>query len=168
MVKIVSIHGCFKPKERGQLPFLRLMPIEIKSGKTFNRDFLSGLNNWARNAGDAALPAHLVYGGAASMTRSGVTVHGWREITTGVDRAHCGTGAATAHPPASLLRGAGPELAAQGGGGGHGYGRTVQAAPSLVQWTASGNKKSGLVAISTNTTSDKITLKLESHCHALR
>lgn len=59
----------------------KLMPIEIKSGQTFNSDFLSGLNKWARYAGDAALPAQLVYGGAASMTRNGVTVHGWREMS---------------------------------------------------------------------------------------
>lgn len=59
----------------------KLMPIEIKSGQTFNSNFLDGLHKWARYAGDAALPAHLVYGGAASMTRSSVTVHGWREMS---------------------------------------------------------------------------------------
>lgn len=62
--------------ERGE----RLLPIEIKSGQTFNADFLSGLSKWVRYAGDAALPAHLVYGGEASMTRSGVDVHAWREL----------------------------------------------------------------------------------------
>ena len=58
----------------------QLMPIEIKSGQTFNADFLSGLSKWAGYAGAAAQPAHLVYGGAVSMTRSGVAVHAWREL----------------------------------------------------------------------------------------
>jgi hypothetical protein len=58
----------------------KLLPIEIKSGQTFNADFLSGLKNWTRYAGQAALPAHLVYGGDDSMTRSGVAVHSWRNI----------------------------------------------------------------------------------------
>jgi len=58
----------------------QLMPVEVKSGQTFHADFLSGLTKWARYAGDTALPAHLVYGGDSSMTRSGVAVHGWRNI----------------------------------------------------------------------------------------
>jgi hypothetical protein len=58
----------------------RLIPIEVKSGQTFHADFLSGLTKWARYAGDAALPALLVYGGDSSMTRSGVNVHAWRDI----------------------------------------------------------------------------------------
>ncbi len=58
----------------------QLLPIEIKSGQTFNADFLTGLNKWARYAGQVALPAHLVYGGEASMTRNGVAVHAWRDI----------------------------------------------------------------------------------------
>jgi hypothetical protein len=58
----------------------KLTPVEVKSGKTFNAEFLSGLNKWARYAGDAALPAHLVYGGDDSMQRSGVAVHGWQDV----------------------------------------------------------------------------------------
>jgi len=61
----------------------QLMPIEIKSGQTFNAEFVSGLNTWARyasKAGDAALPAQLVFGGEGSFVRSGVQVHGWREL----------------------------------------------------------------------------------------
>jgi len=57
----------------------RLLPLEIKSGQTFNADFLNGLRKWTGYAGDAALPAHLVYGGDDSMTRSGVAVHSWRD-----------------------------------------------------------------------------------------
>ena len=55
----------------------KLMPVEIKSGQTFNTDFLVGLHKWQRHAGDLALPAHLVYGGDENMTRGGVSVHAW-------------------------------------------------------------------------------------------
>jgi predicted AAA+ superfamily ATPase len=58
----------------------KLQPVEIKSGQTFHADFLSGLNNWTRYAGNAALPAHLVYGGDDAMVRSGVQVHSWRDL----------------------------------------------------------------------------------------
>jgi len=61
----------------------QLMPIEIKSGQTFNAEFVSGLNTWTRyasKAGDAELPAQLVFGGEGSFVRSGVQVHGWREL----------------------------------------------------------------------------------------
>jgi hypothetical protein len=59
----------------------KLLPIEIKSGQTYNSDFLLGLNKWTRYAGDAALPSQLVYGGDMSMTRNAVAVHGWREMS---------------------------------------------------------------------------------------
>lgn len=58
----------------------KLVPLEIKSGQTFNSEFLSGLNKWARYAGATALPAHLVYGGDDGFMRSGVAVHSWRNI----------------------------------------------------------------------------------------
>lgn len=58
----------------------RLQPVEIKSGQTFHADFLSGLNKWTRYAGDAALPAQLVYGGDDNMRRDGATVHSWRNL----------------------------------------------------------------------------------------
>lgn len=58
----------------------QLTPVEVKSGKTFHSDFLSGLAKWARYAGAAALPAHLVYGGDDSMQRSGVAVHAWQDL----------------------------------------------------------------------------------------
>lgn len=59
----------------------KLQPIEIKSGQTYNSDFLIGLNKWARYAGEAALPAQLVYGGDVPMTRNAVAVHPWREMS---------------------------------------------------------------------------------------
>ena len=65
-----------------------LMPVEIKSGQTFNPDFLTGLHKWARYAGPVAQPAHLVYGGAGNMNRSGVSVHSWRELQPLLDEIH--------------------------------------------------------------------------------
>ena len=65
-----------------------LMPVEIKSGQTFNPDFLTGLHKWARYAGPVAQPAHLVYGGDGNMNRSGVSVHSWRELQPLLDEIH--------------------------------------------------------------------------------
>jgi predicted AAA+ superfamily ATPase len=58
----------------------KLLPVEIKSGQTFNTDFVVGLNKWMKYAGDSALPAQLVYGGDERMTRLGVAVHSWRGL----------------------------------------------------------------------------------------
>jgi uncharacterized protein len=58
----------------------QLLPIEIKSSQTFHTSYLDGLNKWARYAGDAALPAQLVYGGEDNMLRGGVAVHSWRDM----------------------------------------------------------------------------------------
>ena len=57
-----------------------LIPVEVKSSQTFNVDFLTGLNKWSDYAGSAALPAHLVYGGEASMMRNGIAVHSWKDM----------------------------------------------------------------------------------------
>ncbi len=65
-----------------------LMPVEIKSGQTFNADFLSSLEKWARYAGDTALPSQLVFGGDLSMQRNGVSVHSWREMASLPNEGH--------------------------------------------------------------------------------
>jgi predicted AAA+ superfamily ATPase len=59
----------------------QLMPMEIKSGQTFNADFLTGINKWMKIAGDAALTPQLVYGGNENMTRNGVEVRSWKQIS---------------------------------------------------------------------------------------
>ena len=59
----------------------QLMPMEIKSGQTFNADFLTGINKWMKIAGDAALTPQLVYGGSENMTRNGVEVRSWKQIS---------------------------------------------------------------------------------------
>ncbi len=58
----------------------KLMPMEIKSGQTFNSDFLTGINKWMKIAGNAALAPQLVYGGNENMTRNGVEVRSWKHI----------------------------------------------------------------------------------------
>lgn len=58
----------------------KLMPIEIKSGQTFNADFLTGINKWMKIAGDVALMPQLVYGGSENMTRNGVELRSWKQI----------------------------------------------------------------------------------------
>jgi len=57
-----------------------LFPIEIKSGQTFQDDFLRNLRLFLKYAGERASGAGLVYGGDDSYSRSGVTVRSWRDI----------------------------------------------------------------------------------------
>lgn len=58
---------------------LKLMPIEIKSGQTLNRDFFTGLERWQALAGDLAVAPALIYGGTETHSYRGVSVHGWNE-----------------------------------------------------------------------------------------
>ena len=58
----------------------KLLPLEIKSGQTFNADFLTGINKWMKIAGNVALTPQLVYGGSEQMTRNGVEVRSWKQI----------------------------------------------------------------------------------------
>ncbi|MEW6218863.1 MAG: ATP-binding protein [Thermodesulfobacteriota bacterium] len=57
----------------------RLMPVEIKSGKTVNRDFFVGLERWQALAGSTALHPTLVYGGAETYRHKGMQVTSWRD-----------------------------------------------------------------------------------------
>ncbi len=58
----------------------KLMPVEIKSGATLNRDFFTGLERWCDLAGSAAFDPMLVYGGQGALQRKGVRVLGWKEL----------------------------------------------------------------------------------------
>jgi uncharacterized protein len=55
----------------------KLMPIEIKSGQTINRDFFTSLEVWATLAGDLAFSPTLIYGGDQDLVRKSVRVVGW-------------------------------------------------------------------------------------------
>jgi len=55
-----------------------LVPIEVKSGQTFNSDYLKGLNYWRSLPDQVQCRAALVYGGDVSYRREGIPVLSWR------------------------------------------------------------------------------------------
>lgn len=55
----------------------RLMPIEIKSGKTVTREAFAGLNKWRDLAGDTVIDPTLIYGGGDDYNQNGIRVVGW-------------------------------------------------------------------------------------------
>ncbi|HEX5646729.1 MAG TPA: ATP-binding protein [Nitrospira sp.] len=57
---------------------MKLIPIEIKSGQTLNRDFFTGLERWTALAGDRVTGPALVYGGAENHVRKGINVFAWK------------------------------------------------------------------------------------------
>jgi len=58
----------------------RIMPVEIKSGKTVAADFFSGLEKWTGLVGDNATEPTLIYGGEESYMHKGTRVSGWRHL----------------------------------------------------------------------------------------
>jgi hypothetical protein len=59
----------------------KLMPIEIKSGQTLNRDFFTGLERWMDLAGSQAISPALVYGGIDKHIRRGINIYGWNAVS---------------------------------------------------------------------------------------
>jgi predicted AAA+ superfamily ATPase len=59
----------------------KLMPIEIKSGQTLNRDFFTGLERWMDLAGGQAISPALVYGGIDKHRRRGINIYGWNAVS---------------------------------------------------------------------------------------
>ena len=57
-----------------------LLPLEIKSGQTINRDYFKGLDFWRKLAGETTGQAWLIYGGGTRQTRSDVSVLPWCEM----------------------------------------------------------------------------------------
>ena len=57
----------------------KLMPIEIKSGKTLSRDSFAGLEKWCALAGDMVIMPSLIYGGSEAYQHMGVRVLGWQQ-----------------------------------------------------------------------------------------
>lgn len=57
----------------------RLVPVEIKSGKTVARDFFLGLEKWTALAGARSFHPTLVYGGEDSYRHKKVSVVGWKD-----------------------------------------------------------------------------------------
>ena len=58
----------------------KMLPIEIKSGQTLNRDFFAGLERWQALAGELAATPALVYGGSGTLVHRGIDVYGWDEV----------------------------------------------------------------------------------------
>jgi len=54
-----------------------LMPVEIKSGQTVNRDFFTGLEKWMRLGGTLANAPTLIYGGTDSYAHKGINIVAW-------------------------------------------------------------------------------------------
>lgn len=59
-----------------------LVPVEVKSGQTVNRDFFTGLERWRKIAGEAAGRGWVVYGGDRRESRAEVEVVPWERIGT--------------------------------------------------------------------------------------
>ena len=57
----------------------RIIPVEIKSGKTVARDFFSALGKWVSLAGELAIDPTLIYGGTENYQHKGIRVRGWRD-----------------------------------------------------------------------------------------
>jgi len=56
-----------------------LSPLEIKSGRTINRDYFKGLELWKKLAGESA-GQPLVYGGDEPQTRSWINLLPWSDF----------------------------------------------------------------------------------------
>jgi predicted AAA+ superfamily ATPase len=57
-----------------------LTPVEIKSGKTWNRDFFMNLEKWNGYSGNLPENSHVVYGGDDNFKNSWGTIHSWNSI----------------------------------------------------------------------------------------
>ena len=57
-----------------------IRPVEIKSGATFQREALRGLEKWQTIAGDEAGRPMLIYGGSESQSRTAVDIVSWRAL----------------------------------------------------------------------------------------
>ena len=59
----------------------KLDAIEIKSGQTIVPDFFSSLKLWGKLAGQADLPAWLIYGGDKALTNENISIVPWKNIS---------------------------------------------------------------------------------------
>ena len=58
---------------------LKLVPIEVKSGQTVNKDFFKNINLYQKYAGDESGTPILIYGGDKAQKRSSANVISWRQ-----------------------------------------------------------------------------------------
>lgn len=59
----------------------KLLPVEIKAGRTISSDYFIALQRWTTLAKSIAGPAHLVYAGDTSQQRQSVKVTPWYDIS---------------------------------------------------------------------------------------
>jgi len=59
---------------------LKLIPVEVKSGTTVNRDFFRGLERWTKLAGEISDRPYLIYGGDQRQARTKAEVLPWDQI----------------------------------------------------------------------------------------
>ncbi len=57
----------------------KLMPIEIKSGRTLTHESFTGLEKWRTLAGAKVTTPALIYGGDESYLQKGIKVIGWKD-----------------------------------------------------------------------------------------
>jgi hypothetical protein len=57
-----------------------LIPVEIKSARTWNRDFFLNLEKWNGYSGNLPENSHVVYGGDESIRTALGIVHPWNSI----------------------------------------------------------------------------------------
>ena len=57
----------------------KLMPLEIKSGKTLNKESTAGLKKWLSLAGSNHISAALIYGGEETYRHHNTHITGWQE-----------------------------------------------------------------------------------------
>jgi hypothetical protein len=62
-----------------------LRPIEIKSGATYAKDWVSGLRKWQALAKTESLQPSIVYGGDLSFEREDLKVWGWKDVARLID-----------------------------------------------------------------------------------
>jgi len=60
----------------------KLTPVEIKAGKTINKDFFKGLLYWQKIAFKEAKQGFIVYGGESTQKREKGQVISWRHLNT--------------------------------------------------------------------------------------
>ncbi|RUM38588.1 MAG: AAA family ATPase, partial [Desulfobulbus sp.] len=57
----------------------KLMPLEIKSGRTISSDATRGLQKYMSLAGQTAITPTLIYGGSDSYNRQDIRIISWKE-----------------------------------------------------------------------------------------
>jgi uncharacterized protein len=60
----------------------RVVPVEIKAGKTINQNFFDGLTYFKKITPDNAAPSYLIYAGSEDQQRSSADVLGWKSAGT--------------------------------------------------------------------------------------